>query len=119
MSFYSRTQTAPGVRRRRPLAGSEVYRPQMDAEAVGASQRAGRPAGPRANGWTCDLAHADESDSLERGRGECVPYFDQHPLEGYRRLTFMMLDDDIARPRVISDNASSACDHVPPLAGGN
>lgn len=24
-----------------------------------------------------------------------VDYFDQHPLEGYRRLTFMMLDDDI------------------------
>ena len=24
-----------------------------------------------------------------------VDYFDGHPLEGYRRLTFMMLDDDV------------------------
>jgi len=22
-------------------------------------------------------------------------YFDRHPLQGYRRLTFMMLDDDV------------------------
>jgi putative transposase len=28
-------------------------------------------------------------------RAAIVEYFDQHPLEGYRRLTFMMLDDDI------------------------
>lgn len=28
-------------------------------------------------------------------REAIVAYFDQHPLEGYRRLTFMMLDDDI------------------------
>jgi len=28
-------------------------------------------------------------------RAAIVDYFDQHPLEGYRRLTFMMLDDDI------------------------
>ena len=28
-------------------------------------------------------------------REAIVDYFDRHPLEGYRRLTFMMLDDDI------------------------
>ena len=28
-------------------------------------------------------------------REAIVAYFDLHPLEGYRRLTFMMLDDDI------------------------
>jgi transposase InsO family protein len=28
-------------------------------------------------------------------REAIITYFDQHPLEGYRRLTFMMLDDDI------------------------
>lgn len=28
-------------------------------------------------------------------REAIIAYFDQHPLEGYRRLTFMMLDDDI------------------------
>lgn len=28
-------------------------------------------------------------------RAAIIDYFDQHPLEGYRRLTFMMLDDDI------------------------
>lgn len=28
-------------------------------------------------------------------RQAILDYFDQHPLEGYRRLTFMMLDDDI------------------------
>ena len=28
-------------------------------------------------------------------RQAIIDYFDQHPLEGYRRLTFMMLDDDI------------------------
>ena len=27
--------------------------------------------------------------------GAIVDYHDQHPLEGYRRLTFMMLDDDV------------------------
>ena len=24
-----------------------------------------------------------------------LDYYDRHPLEGYRRLTFMMLDDDV------------------------
>jgi len=28
-------------------------------------------------------------------REAIIDYFDRHPLEGYRRLTFMMLDDDI------------------------
>jgi putative transposase len=28
-------------------------------------------------------------------REAIVAYHDKHPLEGYRRLTFMMLDDDI------------------------
>ncbi|MCY0989812.1 hypothetical protein OV203_21925 [Nannocystis sp. ILAH1] len=28
-------------------------------------------------------------------RQAIVDYFDTHPLEGYRRLTFMMLDDDV------------------------
>ena len=28
-------------------------------------------------------------------RQTIIDYFDKHPLEGYRRLTFMMLDDDI------------------------
>jgi transposase InsO family protein len=28
-------------------------------------------------------------------REAIIAYFDQHPLEGYRRLTFMMLDDDV------------------------
>lgn len=28
-------------------------------------------------------------------RQAIIDYFDQHPLEGYRRLAFMMLDDDI------------------------
>ena len=28
-------------------------------------------------------------------RQAIVDYFDRHPLEGYRRLTFMMLDDDV------------------------
>ena len=28
-------------------------------------------------------------------REAIIAYFDQHPLEGYQRLTFMMLDDDI------------------------
>lgn len=33
---------------------------------------------------------------LEEGeKAAIVEYHDQHPLEGYRRLTFMMLDDDV------------------------
>jgi len=28
-------------------------------------------------------------------RRAIIDYFDRHPLEGYRRLTFMMLDDDV------------------------
>jgi putative transposase len=28
-------------------------------------------------------------------KGAIVDYHDRHPLEGYRRLTFMMLDDDV------------------------
>jgi putative transposase len=28
-------------------------------------------------------------------RRAIIEYFDRHPLEGYRRLTFMMLDDDV------------------------
>jgi putative transposase len=33
---------------------------------------------------------------LEEGeKAALVEYHDQHPLEGYRRLTFMMLDDDV------------------------
>jgi transposase InsO family protein len=33
---------------------------------------------------------------LEAGeKAAIVEYHDQHPLEGYRRLTFMMLDDDV------------------------
>jgi putative transposase len=28
-------------------------------------------------------------------KGAIVDYHDQHPLEGYRRLTFMMLDGDV------------------------
>jgi transposase InsO family protein len=33
---------------------------------------------------------------LEEGeKAAIVAYHDQHPLEGYRRLTFMMLDDDV------------------------
>jgi putative transposase len=28
-------------------------------------------------------------------RQAIIDYFDRHPLEGYRRLTFMMLDDDV------------------------
>lgn len=31
----------------------------------------------------------------EGERQAIVDYFDRHPLEGYRRLTFMMLDDDV------------------------
>ena len=31
-----------------------------------------------------------------------VQYHDQHPLEGYRRLTFMMLDDDVVAVRPLS-----------------
>src|SRR5262249_54131787 len=30
-----------------------------------------------------------------RERQAVIDYFDQHPLEGYRRLTFIMLDDDV------------------------
>jgi transposase InsO family protein len=29
-------------------------------------------------------------------RQAIIDYFDRHPLEGYRRLTFMMLDEDVA-----------------------
>ena len=29
-------------------------------------------------------------------REAIIDYFDRHPLEGYRRLTFMMLDEDVA-----------------------
>ena len=28
-------------------------------------------------------------------RREIIEYFDRHPLEGYRRLTFMMLDENV------------------------
>ncbi len=29
-------------------------------------------------------------------RESIISYFDRHPLDGYRRLSFMMLDEDIA-----------------------
>ncbi len=29
-------------------------------------------------------------------REAIIDYFDRHPLEGYRRLTFMMLDEEVA-----------------------
>jgi transposase InsO family protein len=31
----------------------------------------------------------------EAERQAIIDYFDRHPLEGYRRLTFMLLDDDV------------------------
>jgi hypothetical protein len=50
----------------------------------------------------------------EHERAAIVEFHENNPLEGYRRLTFMMLDQDVvavspaacpdARPHIISDN---------------
>jgi putative transposase len=53
--------------------------------------------------WRQRYGKANEHNALvprdhwieEWERRAIVDYFDQHPLEGYRRLTFMMLDGDV------------------------
>ena len=53
--------------------------------------------------WCQRYGQANEHNALvprdhwiEDGERQAIlDYFDRHPLEGYRRLTFMMLDDDI------------------------
>lgn len=53
--------------------------------------------------WRVRYGKANEHNALvprdhwteEWERRAIVEYFDQHPLEGYRRLTFMMLDEDV------------------------
>lgn len=53
--------------------------------------------------WRQRYGKANEHNGLvprdhwidERERQAIVDYFDRHPLEGYRRLTFMMLDQDV------------------------
>jgi putative transposase len=53
--------------------------------------------------WRQRYGQANEHNALvprdhwldEAERHAIVDYFDRHPLEGYRRLTFMMLDDDV------------------------
>jgi transposase InsO family protein len=53
--------------------------------------------------WRQRYGKANEHNALvprdqwleETERQAILDYFDRHPLEGYRRLTFMMLDDDI------------------------
>ncbi len=54
--------------------------------------------------WRQRYGKANEHNGLvprdhwvdERERQAIVDYFDRHPLEGYRRLTFMMLDQGVA-----------------------
>ena len=69
--------------------------------------------------WRQRYGKANEHNALvprdhwieEAERQAIVDYFDGHPLEGYRRLTFMMLDDDIvpsARPRPIGCSRAQA-----------
>jgi putative transposase len=53
--------------------------------------------------WRERYGQANEHNALvprdhwleEAERQAIVDYFDRHPLEGYRRLTFMMLDDNV------------------------
>ena len=53
--------------------------------------------------WRQRYGKANEHNALvprdhwieESERQAIVEYFDRHPLEGYRRLTFMMLDEDV------------------------
>jgi transposase InsO family protein len=53
--------------------------------------------------WRVRYGKANEHNALvprdhwteEWERRAIVEYFDRHPLEGYRRLTFMMLDEDV------------------------
>lgn len=53
--------------------------------------------------WRQRYGKANEHNGLvprdhwidERERQAILDYFDRHPLEGYRRLTFMMLDQDV------------------------
>ena len=53
--------------------------------------------------WRQRYGKANEHNALvprdhwleARERQAIVDYFDRHPLEGYRRLTFMMLDEDV------------------------
>jgi hypothetical protein len=53
--------------------------------------------------WRQRYGKANEHNALvprdhwleEAERQAIVEYFDRHPLEGYRRLTFMMLDEDV------------------------
>ena len=53
--------------------------------------------------WRQRYGKANEHNALvprdhwleETERQAIVEYFDRHPLEGYRRLTFMMLDEDV------------------------
>lgn len=47
----------------------------------------------KANEHNAKIPRDHWTDQWERQA--IIDYFDQHPLEGYRRLTFMMLDDDI------------------------
>src|SRR5262245_53341515 len=53
--------------------------------------------------WRQRYGRANEHNGLvprdhwieEWERQAIIDYFDRHPLEGYRRLTFMMLDEDV------------------------
>jgi transposase InsO family protein len=53
--------------------------------------------------WRSRYGKANEHNGLvprdhwiePRERQAIIDYFDRHPLEGYRRLTFMMLDEDV------------------------
>ena len=58
---------------------------------------------PKFADWVKRYGKANEHNGLvprdhwidEWERRAIVDYFERHPLEGYRRLTFMMLDEDV------------------------